>query len=439
MNPPVDSPQSLLDSAPPVEEYLGGAFQPLVRALSGLAESHNVTVYLVGGPVRDWLLGLPAKDLDFVVEGNAPELARELAYRTRGEAVVHGRFGTATVSSGNLRVDLATARRESYPAPGALPHVEPSTISDDLARRDFSINAMAVPVYGADKTLLDPQGGLEDLASRSIRILHAQSFEDDPTRLFRAVRYEQRLGFVLEKTTESRLLDAVKGGCLISVSGDRIRHELQKMFEEQQPASALCRAIDLGVMSFLNPTESFRNSLCSWETKGPIVDPEGEAGVLSWLAALCYPISDADRDLLARRLNMPSAWKSVLSESVAIRKTVGRLDNPHLLPSELAELLEHKSLDALFVAAAIVERPIAASNILRYLRELRHISPSLTGHDLMQLGIPGGVAVGQALARLRRARLDRQVNTEEEERLWVKNLIAMESLDSKAERTGFRR
>ena len=223
----------------------------MVQDLISLAELRDVAVYLVGGPVRDWLLGLPAKDLDFVVEGNAPELAREMASRMGGQAVVHGRFGTATLSRGDLRVDLATARRETYPAPGALPQVEPSSILDDLARRDFSINAMAAPMGGADKTLLDPKGGLEDLGRGSIRILHSRSFRDDPTRLFRAVRYEQRLGFAIEKATETLLVDAVESDCLDSVSGDRIRHELHWIFEEKEPVRTLIRANDLGLLHFL--------------------------------------------------------------------------------------------------------------------------------------------------------------------------------------------
>lgn len=410
----------------------------MVQDLISLAKSRGVAVYLVGGPVRDWLLGLPAKDLDFTVEGNAPELARELASRIGGQAVVHGRFGTATISRGQLRVDLATARRETYPAPGALPQVEPSSIADDLGRRDFSINAMAVPVTEPDETLLDPQGGLEDLARGSIRILHAQSFQDDPTRLFRAVRYEQRLGFALENATASRLADAVQAGCLDSVSGDRIRHELQRIFEEGQPARALSRAIELRVLRLFDAdaVEPLGECLSRWETRRPAVDPDLETGPLSWLAALCFPLSVAEGGFLARRLNFPSAWTRVVRDAVAVRESVTKLDSPVLLPSELTELLEGKSVDALFVAAALVDEPVAASNILRYLRELRQIRPALTGHDLIQLGIPDGVAVGQALARLRRARLDGQVNTEEEERLWVKNLVETESPDSRKEWTG---
>ena len=439
MNRPADSLQSLLSAAPPIEEYLGGAHLPLVQALISLAQAQGIAVYLVGGPVRDWLLGLPAKDLDFVVEGNAPGLARELASGTGGQAVVHGRFGTATISRGPLRVDLATARSETYPEPGALPVVEPSSILDDLARRDFSINAMAVPVVGPDKTLLDPQGGLEDLARGTIRILHSESFRDDPTRLFRAVRYEQRLGFALNQATESRLRDAVQGGCLDSVSGDRIRHELQKMFEERQPAPALARAIELGVLQSFAPWESCGSMISRWEVVSPAVDPDREAGLLSWLAAICFAISPAEKDLLARRLNLPSAWKRVLNDTAAIKENTGKLDNPDLLPSGLTELLEHKSVDALLVAAALTDSAEAAGNILRYLRELRYISPVLTGHDLMQLGIPGGIAVGQALAGLRRARLDLQLKTEEEERLWVRNLVEAESPDSMKEWTGSQR
>ena len=408
----------------------------MVRDLISLAESRDVAVYLVGGPVRDWLLGLPAKDLDFVVEGNAPELARELASRTGGQAVVHGRFGTATLSRGDLRVDLATARRETYPAPGALPQVEPSSILDDLARRDFSINAMAVPMGGADKTLLDPQGGLEDLGRGSIRILHSRSFRDDPTRLFRAVRYEQRLGFAIEKATETLLVDAVESDCLESVSGDRIRHELHWIFEEQEPARALIRANDMGLLHFLNPPDSLNESFSRWATRGATVDPDREAGPLSWLASLCFCISVADGDFLARRLNLPSAWTRVLRDTFTTRGSVPTLDNPDLPPSELAELLEERSLDALLVTAALTESPAAAENILRYLRQLRYIKPALTGHDLLQLGIPRGIAVGHALAGLRRARLDMQVNTEEEERLWVRNLLEAESPALMTERTG---
>ena len=136
------------------------------------------------GPVRDWLLGLPLKDLDFAVVGDAPALARVLAERVGGRAVVHQRFGTATVSLDDVRIDLVTARRESYPVPGALPQVKPASLHDDLARRDFSVNAMALPLGGSLESVLDPMSGREDLDKGLIRILHPASFRDDPTRLF---------------------------------------------------------------------------------------------------------------------------------------------------------------------------------------------------------------------------------------------------------------
>ena len=176
--------------------------------------------------------------------------------------------------------------------------------------------------------------------------------------------------------------------------------------------------------------------LSRWAARGATVDPDREAGPLGWLASLCFGISEADGDFLARRLNLPSAWARVLRDTFAIRESLPTLDNPHLLPSELAELLEVGSLDALLVAAALTESTAAAANILRYLRQLRYIKPALTGHDLLQLGIPRGVAVGHALAGLRRARLDMQVNTEEEERLWVRNLLEAESPALMTERTG---
>ena len=156
-------------------------------------------MYLVGGPVRDALLGTPVKDLDFVLEGEAAEVARRLAAELGGRVVSHARFGTASLLCGDVRVDLVTARKETYPHPGALPQVSAGTISDDLARRDFSVNALAIPLAVNDPQVMDAHGGIADLRLGLIRTLHSESFVDDPTRVLRAVRYEQRLGFRIEE------------------------------------------------------------------------------------------------------------------------------------------------------------------------------------------------------------------------------------------------
>ncbi len=172
---------------------MGGGGLFAFRTLRRLALKNSWRVYLVGGPVRDVLLNTAIKDLDFGVEGDAPALAQQLAKELGGSVVTHPRFMTAALVMPDLRLDLVTARREVYPRPGDLPRVFPGSVTDDLSRRDFSINALALPLWESAPQILDPEGGLADLDAGVVRVLHERSFRDDPTRLLRAARYEQRL------------------------------------------------------------------------------------------------------------------------------------------------------------------------------------------------------------------------------------------------------
>ena len=215
----------------------------LLPALDGLAPA-----YLVGGAVRDLLRGADAVDLDVAVEGDARAVARALADRVRGEAREHERFGTATVRADGLNVDLATTRREDYPEPGALPEVEEAGLDEDLARRDFTINAMALGLSGDDLGhLYDPRTGLTDLEEGLVRVLHDRSFADDPTRLLRALRYEARLRYRMEPATERLARDAAAEGGLRAVSGARVRDELMDLLAEPELPSAVVRMRELGV------------------------------------------------------------------------------------------------------------------------------------------------------------------------------------------------
>ena len=181
----------------------------MLRLLEDLARELEVSIYLVGGPVRDALLGSPVVDLDFSVVGDGVAIANRLARKTEGKITVHPQFGTATVVTDRCRVDLVTARREEYPEPGSLPRVTAGSIEDDLARRDFTINAMALRVWPEGEGILDPMCGLDDLESGTVRVLHSQSFVDDPTRMFRAVRYEQRFGFRIDDGTLQLIASAI--------------------------------------------------------------------------------------------------------------------------------------------------------------------------------------------------------------------------------------
>ena len=164
-----------------------------------------------------------------MLEGDAPKLARQMASDLGWEVVVHHRFGTATVAHSGCSVDLVTARRETYAAPGALPKVDAGALSEDLARRDFSINTLALPMFQAQPEVIDEQGGIADLEKGLIRTLHPRSFIDDPTRILRAVRYEQSLGFTLASATEAQLQQALSQGCLDTVSGYRLPPDLARL------------------------------------------------------------------------------------------------------------------------------------------------------------------------------------------------------------------
>ncbi|WP_258359060.1 CCA tRNA nucleotidyltransferase [Moorella sulfitireducens] len=212
-----------------------------------IASIKGQRVYLVGGTVRDLLLGRPEVDLDLAVEGDGLLFARELARHIGGRLVFHDRFLTATVYWGGERVDVATTRQEYYPRPGALPEVEPANLEADLARRDFSINAMALPVVARDLgSVIDPFGGREDLTGQKLRVLHRDSFRDDPTRILRGVRFTTRLKFAWEEETCALARQALAGGYLELLEPKRLWQELILLLKERRPVVAWESLIDLG-------------------------------------------------------------------------------------------------------------------------------------------------------------------------------------------------
>ena len=426
MNPLPDGPPPAAYAPSPIESLVDRDNLPLHQELKELASERELTVYLVGGPVRDWMLGVPCRDLDYVLEGDAVSLARTLANRVGGRAILHSRFGTATVELGAGHIDLVTARSEVYPVPGSLPDVVPSTIYDDLARRDFTINAMALNLQGGDLTPVDPMGGREDLQLGRIRTIHSKSFLDDPTRLFRALKYEQRLGFELEEETGVEFRAAVDGKYCAAVSGDRIRRELEKFLEEKFPAKPLLRAVETGLLASVFP--ALTHSVYVERLAVPSKDDQLQNWhPLSWIVALVYPLSLVEAERLIGRLNMPGAWSKAVLESVRLHQLEPALDFTGMSASELHRLLEDLEIRNISVAARITDRTEVARNLERYIGEYQNLTPALNGNDLLAMGVPPGPAVGLALASLRDLRIDRRVCSEEEEREWVRGLVATEN------------
>lgn len=386
----------------------------------------------MGGPVRDALLGRPVKDLDFSVEGDAPALAQRLAAELAGQTIVHPRFGTATVVADGLRIDLVTARCETYAHPGALPRVTPSDIRHDLARRDFSINAMAIPLAGDPSLVLDHWGGLEDLRLGVVRTLHNGSFTDDPTRVFRAVRYEQRLGFRIDEQTLGQLKDAVDQGRLAALSPDRLRHELERILEEENPGLALARCLELGVLQALHPALNNLDKLERLNVSTGETKTGREAAVspqlpMVYLAALVSALSEQEGEELISRLNMPETWRRVVRDTIRLQAMADELNDDSLPPSRLVHLLENISVEAVTALGVTSEKVAVNQGLHRFLMELRHIGPGLDGRDLLQLGVPPGPLVGRILSRLRDAvldgRLDGGAGTDAGRRCLVRRLL----------------
>jgi tRNA nucleotidyltransferase (CCA-adding enzyme) len=365
---------------------------------------------MVGGPVRDLLLGRISTDLDLVTEGDVEVLASRVAEAVGSKAVFHRRFGTATLKYERARLDLATARSETYARPGALPTVTVGTIEEDLQRRDFTINAMALGLTGRHAgRLLDPVGGLADVSRGVVRILRPQSFEDDATRIFRAIRYEQRLGFRLDPGTCQRLADALAAGMLATVSADRIRRELKLILEEDRAVQTLLRAGELGALwSLYAPLRQGRWLRAS-------LDSQEEAEPVTLLAALAYPMSFEEGQGFIARLNMPSAWADAVTGMTQLVVDEPALEDPSLSPSMLYRTLEGRPTASICALMRLTEIPAVKQRLAHFLDSQRFVRPLLRGGDLVVLGVPQGPQVGAILRRIQDARLEGRVTTKEDE------------------------
>jgi tRNA nucleotidyltransferase (CCA-adding enzyme) len=378
----------------------------LLPALAGLPPA-----YLVGGAVRDLLRGAHAVDLDIAVEGDAQATARALADRLRGATRVHERFGTATIQSPDVTFDLAATRRESYERPGALPRVEPAALAEDLERRDFSVNAMAIGLTGDELGHLhDPCGGLADLEGGVIRILHVGSFRDDATRLLRAVRYEVRLGFDMDADTERAARAAVTEGAMATVSGARIRDELMDLLREVEAVTAVERMRDLGIARGLHPALDPDPELVASAALGAVAI--GAERGLAALAALVAGAPDRLESWLAD-LHLDARERDTATRAARIAPHIAReLRTREHAPSDLRSLLGGEPLEVLALALAM---RAPAEPVMLWVSELRRVRLEISGADLLAAGVPEGPALGRALDETLARKLDGLVAGHEEE------------------------
>jgi tRNA nucleotidyltransferase (CCA-adding enzyme) len=378
--------------------------EALLPALEGLPRT-----YLVGGAVRDLLRGASPVDLDLVVAGDAREAAGAVADRLGGEVVEWERFGTAEVRAPSLpvSVNFATSRRERYAQPGALPEVEPAPIEEDLARRDFTINAMAIAL--PDGSLVDPHGGQGDLKAAIVRVLHDRSFVDDPTRLLRALRYEARLGGALDPHTEALAREAIEGSAPSTVSGKRIRDELLDLLREPEAPSALERMRELKLDCALHPAwrvlpERAASAMLACAETG--ADP-----ALTSLAALMVPDAEALHPLLDR-LALTRGERDRVARAAEVGGHLAHRLRADLPASGIHALLHCEPLETLAVALAW---GAPGEPVLRYLSDLRGVRLEVTGDDLVAAGVPESPALGVALAETLRRKLDGELSGRDDE------------------------
>ena len=404
-------------------KQLPGYVYHLLRSIGRTGDRMSCPIFVVGGFVRDLLIGRPNLDVDIVVEGDGIALAHVFAQTQNGEVKRHERFGTAVVTlHDSFKVDVATARTEVYDHPGALPSVKRGSIRGDLHRRDFTINTMAIELNESRfGELVDFFGGRSDLHSRSIRVLHDLSFVDDPTRIFRAIRFEQRYGFSIESHTEKLLEKAVVEESLKRVTKQRLRNEILLILKEDDPVADIRRMARFDLVKYIHPRVCISDELLE------LFDRIKE--VLAWWNLTPYSVHEpADRILLnfmALLDQLDTAEVEDVSKSLALRKRhaealkISKTYLPSILhrmsetkkpPSEVYKTLKGLSLEVLLLAMAKANRgrrsvPLK-NNISSYLMQLRKVKPLVNGNDLHELGYPEGPLYTQILNRTFAAQLD---------------------------------
>lgn len=431
-------PRSQIDLANELDAFLPPRIRAVLGIAANLAEQQGWRLYLVGGTVRDMLLGRAAGDLDLTVEGDAIGLADALAAQIGGRVTHHVQFGTAVLhvptmiksdmldsshepDDALLMLDFVTARAEHYPAPAALPEVHPATLKEDLQRRDFAINALALGLHAADYgRLYDVTDGWHDLEQRQLRVLHARSFVDDPTRILRAIRLAARLECAIEPKTLGLALAAVRQGFLQRLSPARIFHELILVVEESEPAPVLELLTRLHVLAAIHPALRWRREMQGWFASARDLPLSTEERRMLGFALLVFAMDVADRAAFVASFPFDTPTMRVLRDITRIEQHIPALSVAQIARSKVDRLLDGAETTALW-AARIVAPTACSSQIGLYQDVLRQMKPAIDGDDLRALGLPPGPQFRRLLGGLRAAYLDGIVTTREEQVAWVES------------------
>jgi tRNA nucleotidyltransferase (CCA-adding enzyme) len=422
-----------------INKRLSSTTIALLRELGAVGDDLGMAVYAVGGFVRDLLLGVENLDMDVTVEGDGIFFAERFAAYRGGRVRSHHTFGTAVVIlPDGGKIDVASTRLEYYESPGVLPTVERSSLRHDLYRRDFTINTLAFCVNSSCFGLMtDYFGAWQDIQKRTVRVLHNLSFVEDPTRVFRAIRFEQRLGFSIAPHTENLLRSAVRMDLVTKVGGQRLLNELVLILREKEPIGAIERMSAFGLLPFIHP-----NLKLVPET-GRVLHEAAE--ILSWyrllyledscqqwqvyLLALCNGLKQEEFEDACRSLSIPGrVMARVLGQR---RHALAMLDvlqrrirrGPEIRNSEIYGWFKGLSLEVLLYLAAAARQEAVKRYTSLYLTRLRQVRCTLNGEALRVLGLPPGPEFRRIMDRLLSARLDGEIGSDDEERNLASELI----------------
>lgn len=411
----------------------------LILRIAAEARRAGIALWLVGGSVRDLLLGRPCDDLDFLVEEAPRRFAAQLCERLGGRLKPPTPFGTlrwlpageCDGPAGPLpaHIDFAATRAETYAHPAALPAVYRSTLRQDLGRRDFSINALAVPVAPRAGAVIDEYGGLADLDAGLIRVLHPLSFYDDPLRIVRAWRFRARFGFTIEPRTKALMQRA--RATLGRITGARLRNELALLLQEEDPAGILLAMQDAGLLTAMHPalrvSEGLRHKLRRVRNvTGPLTAPPLPARM--W-HALASEIAPEALPAFCERMHFAPKMAASLLHTSRLLRDPGAAAEPAATTLELVERLDKVPFDAAWCVWRITDNPLVSARIADFLTRWPETRPRSSGHDLRAAGLPPGPAYGRILLRLRSAWFDGEVRSAEEEGALLQRLVAAAKQD----------
>lgn len=418
-------------------EKLPIEIKKIISLAADVSRQTRMPAYLVGGFLRDLILGVKNFDLDITVEGSGISFAEKLAKRLKSGIITHERFGTATlILKGRLKVDVATARKERYPCCASLPVVSSGSLSEDLMRRDFTINAMAMSVaYGQGYRLIDPFGGKDDLAAGKIRILHDLSFKDDPTRVLRAIRFAQRYNFKIEPLTLRLLKEAISLGLLHKPNAHRMRDDLILMLKEDNPLKQIKRLYAIAGLSFISkklkpgkPTYDLFKAIGKevfWFAKNFPSRRQPDIWLI-YFAALLKPLGLAEIKKITRRLGLRKGEeKRIISYCQMSEKLISCLSKEAVRPSRIFSLLEPLSYETIILLAATSRNKHLKGHIADFLEIYNGMRLYVSGNDLHGLGVLPGPEYQKIFARVLTAKLNGKVATRQDELALIRKLIKM--------------